>query len=107
MYGVLSMVVLARPNGDTSLPFFDRWIALIGFLVVVGVGLTYMIVARPYRHSTAPEGDAIEIADILRAHREQHDMAAYAEEVALAEPTQPVAESQRRKGDREQVGASD
>ena len=27
------MLVLARPNGDTHLAFFDRWIALIGFVV--------------------------------------------------------------------------
>ena len=74
IYGALSMIVLARPNGDTTLPFFDRWIALIGFLIVAGVGVIYMLIAKPYRHSTAPEGDAIEIADILREHRAAHDM---------------------------------
>jgi hypothetical protein len=91
-YGVLSMIVLARPNGDASLAFYDRWIALIGFLIVAAVGLVYMLIAKPYRHSTAPEGDAIEIANLLREHRAQHDMATYAEEVPLAEPTPPVAE---------------
>jgi len=91
VYGVLSMIVLARPNGDLSLPFFDRWIALIGFVIVAAVGLIYMGIAKPYRKSTAPEGDAIEIADLLRAHRAQHDMATFAEEVPLAEPTPPVA----------------
>jgi len=68
VYGVLSMIVLARPNGDTHLAFFDRWIALIGFIVVAAVGLTYMAIAKPYRHSTAPEGDAIAIANLLREH---------------------------------------
>ncbi len=106
-YGVLSMIVLARPNGDPSLHFADRWIALIGFLVVVAVGVIYMVVAKPYRKSTAPEGDAIEIADILRKHRAQHDMAAFAEEVPLAEPTPPVAQPHHRRADREEVGAAD
>jgi hypothetical protein len=85
-YGVLSMIVLARPNGDPSLQFFDHWIALIGFLIVAGVGLVYMVVAKPYRHSTAPEGDAIEIADLLREHRAKHDMEQFAPQVPLAEP---------------------
>jgi amino acid transporter len=92
IYGVLSMIVLARPNGDMSLAFFDRWIALIGFIVVGAVGLLYMVIAKPYQRSTAPEGDAVEIADLLREHRAKHDVASYAEQVPLAEPTPPVAE---------------
>lgn len=105
-YGVLSMIVLARPNGDPSLHFFDRWIALTGFVVVVAVGLIYMVVAKPYRHSTAPEGDAIEIANLLREHRAADDMAEVAEDVPLAEPTPPVAQPHHRK-DREAVNASE
>jgi amino acid transporter len=109
IYGVLSMIVLARPNGDLSLPFFDRWIALIGFVIVAAVGLTYMWIAKPYRKSTAPEGDAIEIADVLRAHRARHDMATFAEEVPLAEPTPPVAEPRHphRTPPREPVASAD
>ncbi|MFC9555931.1 APC family permease [Rhodococcus sp. NPDC056960] len=67
LYGVVAMVILAKPSSDTSLPFYDRWIALIGFLVVAVVGLVYLLVAKPDRKSTAPEGDAIEIAQRLRA----------------------------------------
>jgi len=74
IYGVASMIVLARPNGDTSLAFYDRWIALIGFLIVAAVGLIYMVVAKPYTKSIAPEGDAIEIAEVLRAHHSQRDL---------------------------------
>ncbi|MHA4854586.1 APC family permease [Rhodococcus sp. MSC1_016] len=73
IYGVLSMILLARPNGDTSLPFYDRWIALIGFLIVAVTGLVYMYVAKPYQRSTAPEGDAIEVANTLREHRANND----------------------------------
>jgi amino acid transporter len=86
VYGVLSMIVLARPNGDTSLAFFDRWIALIGFIIVAVTGLVYMAIAKPYRHSTAPEGDAIAIANLLREHRAEHDMATFADDVPLADP---------------------
>jgi amino acid transporter len=96
-YGVLSMIVLARPNGDSSLPFYDRWIALIGFIVVGAVGLVYMAIAKPYRQSTAPEGDAVAIADLLRSHRAAQDLGSIAEDVPLAESTPPVAEPHHRR----------
>jgi amino acid transporter len=109
VYGVFSMIVLARPNGDPSLPFFDRWIALIGFLIVAVAGLLYMWIAKPYRHSTAPEGDAVEIAELLRTHRAQHDMGSFAEGVPLAEPTPSVAEARHghRTPPREPVTSPD
>ncbi|MFE9032041.1 APC family permease [Streptomyces iakyrus] len=66
-YGVLGMVLLAWPTGDSGTPFVDRWIALIGFLVVSAVGLVYLLAAKPERKSTAPEGDAIEVAERLRS----------------------------------------
>ncbi|KAK1177864.1 amino acid permease [Streptomyces sp. NBS 14/10] len=66
-YGVLGMVLLAWPTGDAGTPLLDRWIALIGFLVVSAVGLVYLLAAKPERKSTAPEGDALEIAEKLRA----------------------------------------
>jgi amino acid transporter len=67
VYGVLAMVILAKPSTDASLSFVDRWIALIGFLIVAVVGLVYLLVAKPDARSTAPEGDAIEVAETLRA----------------------------------------
>jgi amino acid transporter len=68
-YGIFAMVMLAKPAGDTDLPFYDRWIALIGFLIVATVGLVYMVVIKPYRASDAPEGDAVEMAELLHARR--------------------------------------
>ncbi|MBA6441564.1 APC family permease [Streptomyces sp. GMR22] len=65
-YGILGMVLLAQPTGDSGTPFVDRWIALIGFLVVSAVGLAYLLTAKPDRNSTAPEGDALEVAERLR-----------------------------------------
>ncbi|WP_458085185.1 APC family permease [Streptomyces malaysiensis] len=66
VYGVLAMVLLALPTGDADTPFVDRWIALIGFLIVSAVGLVYLLAAKPERKSTAPEGDALEVAERLR-----------------------------------------
>lgn len=70
-YGVFAMFLLARPAESDS--FLDRWIVLIGVVLVLGTGLAYMLVAKPYDNSQGvPEGDAIEIADQLRSLRGQH-----------------------------------
>jgi amino acid transporter len=68
VYGVAAMVLLAIP-GDPSLGFVERWIVLIGLAVVLVIGGGYMVLARPYGNSGAPEGDAIEVANRLRAQR--------------------------------------
>ncbi|PYI64800.1 amino acid permease [Arthrobacter livingstonensis] len=67
VYGVLAMVLLAWP-GHTGVVVSD-WTVLIGFGVVGGSGLLYLLAARPDRRSTAPSGDAIEVARKLRAGR--------------------------------------
>ncbi|MDR7288053.1 MULTISPECIES: APC family permease [Mycolicibacterium] len=67
-YGVAAMILLALP-GDASLPFVDRWIVLIGMSVVLAAGAIYMITARPFGNSDAPEDDAIEVAARLRRER--------------------------------------
>ncbi|KPI23293.1 hypothetical protein OV320_0808 [Actinobacteria bacterium OV320] len=66
-YGILGMVLLAWPTGDSGTPFVDRWIALIGFLIVSAVGLAYLLTAKPDSNSTAPEGDALEVSERLRS----------------------------------------
>jgi amino acid transporter len=69
-YGIFAMVLLARPSDAES--FLDRWIVLIGAIVVIGAGLLYMAVAKPYEHSAdIAEGDAIEVAEQLRAMRRE------------------------------------
>lgn len=65
-YGVLGMILLAWPTGGAGTSFVDQWIALVGFLVVSAVGLVYLLTAKPERKSTAPEGDAMEVAERLR-----------------------------------------
>lgn len=64
-YGVVAMVLLAWP-GSTGV-FINDWIVLIGLVVVAGSGLLYLFAARPDRKSNAPAGDAIQVAEILRA----------------------------------------
>lgn len=66
IYGVIAMVLLAWP-GSADLDFLDRWTVLIGIGLVLAVGLLYMFIARPYNKSHGPEGDAIEVADRIRA----------------------------------------
>ena len=72
-YGVLAMVLLAWP-GNTGVVATD-WTVLIGLAVVAGSGLLYLLAAKPDRRSTAPSGDAIEVARKLRAGRPAADQA--------------------------------
>jgi amino acid transporter len=69
-YGILACIMLAKPNGAANLPFFDRWTALLGFIIVSALGLTYMLITKPQLKSNAPEGDAIEVADRIRVARQ-------------------------------------
>jgi amino acid transporter len=59
-YGVLAAINLAWPRGD-GLPWYDRGVVIIGCLVVVGSGVLYMLIGRPYGRSDAPAGDATSI----------------------------------------------
>jgi amino acid transporter len=68
VYGVVAMILLALP-GDATLSFVDRWIVLIGLVAVLAAGGLYMIFARPYGNSDAPEDDAIETASRIREQR--------------------------------------
>jgi hypothetical protein len=60
VYGVLAAINLAWPRGD-GLPWYDRGVVLIGCAVVIGSGLLYMLIGRPYTRSDAPAGDAATI----------------------------------------------
>ena len=73
-YGVFAMILLAWPTNTGS--WFNDWIVLIGLGIVAGAGLLYLFLARPDRQSTAPEGDAIQVAQLLRARRESPKEAA-------------------------------
>ena len=68
LYGVSAIYLLAQPAESES--FFDQWIVLIGLTVVIGSGLLYMLIAKPYGKSNAPENDAIAHAAAMRAQRQ-------------------------------------
>ena len=64
VYGVLAMILLAWPGASGD--FLTDWIVLVGLALVLVTGVIYMAIVRPGRNSTIPEGDAIEIAALLR-----------------------------------------
>lgn len=66
-YGIFAMVLLAWP-GHSGV-FLNDWIVLIGLGIVAITGLLYLFVAHPDGKSDAPEGDAIQVAELLRARR--------------------------------------
>jgi amino acid transporter len=90
-YGILSVIILAAPSGDADLPFYERWIALIGFLTIAAVGLAYLFIVRPERGSDAPEGDAVQVAERLRAAKTRIDTPPHA--TAVAPAVAPAVES--------------
>jgi amino acid transporter len=67
-YGIGGIWLLAQPADSAT--FIDRWTVLIGLALVIGSGLVYMSIARPFGHSDAPENDAIEYAKRLNLSRE-------------------------------------
>lgn len=66
-YGIFAMVLLATPGASGS--FFADYIVLIGLVIVLAVGLVYLFAARPDAKSEGAEGDAIAVAEAIRAHR--------------------------------------
>ena len=67
-YGIFAMILLAKPVDTDN--FIDKWAVLIGTAIVLGSGLLYMTIAKPYNGSEGiPEGDAVEMADRLREIR--------------------------------------
>lgn len=71
VYGVVAIVLLLAPTPDAQ-GFVNRWIVAIGMAVVLGVGLGYLFIGRPDRHSDAHgAGDAVEVANVLRELRRQ------------------------------------
>jgi hypothetical protein len=59
VYGVAGALNLAWPRGGDEVAWSDKWIVVIGAAIVVGVGLAYMLLGRPYERSQAPAGDAV------------------------------------------------
>ena len=69
-YGIMAIYLLLKP-GNTG-TWIDDWVVAVGLFVVLGTGLLYLFIAKPDHHSEGvAEGDAIEVATLLRSLREQ------------------------------------
>jgi hypothetical protein len=64
-YGIFAMYLLARPGSSGNV--LTDWIVLIGLGIVLVTGGLYLFIARPDRKSHAPAGDAITVAEQIRA----------------------------------------
>lgn len=69
-YGVFAMILLATPGSSGA--FLTDYVVHIGLVVVLVTGLLYLFTARPDRKSTAPEGDAVRVAEEIRTRTGQH-----------------------------------
>jgi amino acid transporter len=59
-YGVLTMINVAWPRTPDA-PWYDNWVVALSAVVGVGVGLVYMLIAKPYLRSDAMSGDAVPV----------------------------------------------
>jgi amino acid transporter len=57
-YGLAAAVNLAWPRAAAGVAWYDQWVVLLGLGVVLGSGVHYLVLARPYRRGTTPGGDA-------------------------------------------------
>jgi amino acid transporter len=58
VYGVAAAINLAWPR-TPGVPWYQNYSVLLGTVVVLGVGLIYLLAARPADHLDVPAGDAI------------------------------------------------
>lgn len=63
-YGIFAIVLLATPGASGD--FAADYAVWIGLGVVLVTGLLYLFIARPDQKSTAPEGDALVVANEIR-----------------------------------------
>jgi amino acid transporter len=56
VYGIAAATNMAWPRGPA---FGDRWSVLLGCVIIFAVGISYMIIRRPYTRSDVGSGDAV------------------------------------------------
>ena len=61
VYQVGAALNMAWPR-TPGVPWYDNYIVLLSAVIVVGVGVVFMAVAKPYNRSETPHGDAIPTA---------------------------------------------
>jgi amino acid transporter len=59
VYGVGGALNLAWPRQVEGASWTDEWIVVIGCAVIIGTGVLYMVLGRPYARGTSPSGDAV------------------------------------------------
>ncbi|GAA2134218.1 APC family permease [Arthrobacter humicola] len=57
-WGVLGIANMIWPRTPDA-PWYENYLVLLSAAVVVGIGLAYMLIKKPYRHSNVPAADAI------------------------------------------------
>jgi hypothetical protein len=66
----MAIFLLLKPLDTGS--WLDDYVVAVGLAIVLGAGLLYLFFAKPDRHSEGvAEGDAIEVANLLRTLREK------------------------------------
>lgn len=60
VYGVSAIVVLVKYTAAAEGAWYERYTLGVSALAVIGLGLLYMALAKPYEHGDAPHGDAID-----------------------------------------------
>jgi amino acid transporter len=60
-YGLVALTILMWPTGDAA--WYVNYATPLAVWVVVGLGIFYMAILRPYQHSHGPAGDAWSAAD--------------------------------------------
>ncbi len=68
IYQVIAMVNMAWPRTPDA-SFVDNYIVALSAAVVIGVGLLYMVVAKPYDKGDAPHGDALDAGTWEHDHK--------------------------------------
>ncbi len=68
VYQVIAMLNMAWPRTPDA-SFVDNYIVAISAAVVIGFGLLYMAIAKPYDRGDAPHGDAIDAETWEHQHK--------------------------------------
>lgn len=68
VYGIIAMINMAWPRTPDA-SFVDNYIVAISAVVVIGIGLVYMVIAKPYDRGDAPHGDAIDAGTWEHDHK--------------------------------------
>ena len=70
--GLTEKLDYLRDLGVTAIwltPWYDNYVVILSGTLVVGIGLVYMLIAKPFGNSDAPAGDAVPVTALGRVRR--------------------------------------